>query len=92
MEVPKLTDNSEGQAALPGMMPAEPKQATLPGFPSPAISETRYRAFGKQVLQGAKHIADAVDENTAKCVADAMNAADEQEEWALMLARGFKAD
>lgn len=76
----------EVQKGLPGMIPPEPVQQTLPGMPVPVVPEkVRFAACGKQVMRNGVHYGDMVDENAAKCVAGALNAEAEQAEWAVIV-------
>lgn len=72
---------------LPGLVPPEPVQQELPHIPARTPGVERYRASGKQVLHDNEHYGDMVNENAAACVADAMNRADEQADWAYIIAQ-----
>jgi hypothetical protein len=72
---------------LPGIVQPEPVQDTLPGLTIPLCPVGRYTAYGKQVLCDGEQYADAVDENAASCIAHAMNGAEQQAEWAQLLAQ-----
>jgi hypothetical protein len=66
-------------------MPTEPVQQELPHIPARTPGVKRYTACGKQVVWDGKHFGDMVDENAASRAADAMNAADEQADWAYII-------
>jgi hypothetical protein len=79
--------NCASCAVIPGLLPVEPTQRSLPGLPPPMVITKRYRAYGKEVLQDDVHYGDMIDENAANRVADAMNGADEQAKWAQYIAQ-----
>jgi hypothetical protein len=71
MEIPNIE-----QQALPGF-------STLEEYPV----GKRYEAHGKQVKKCGEHYADAVSTEAAYNVANALNAADMQRDWAAMISR-----
>lgn len=75
------------QGLIPGLVPLEPVQQALPGFPAVVVRTGRFRAAGKQVLCDGEHYGDMRDEDAANCAAAALNGADEAADWALLLAR-----
>jgi hypothetical protein len=72
---------------IPGLVPVEPVQPSLPGFPAVVVRTGRYRAAGKQVLCDDAHYGDMRDDDAAKATAAALNGAEEMADWAVLLAR-----
>lgn len=61
----------------PSPAPHPPARGTAAApDPTPGAAAERFKACGKQVLEGSDHFADARDPATAAAVVEAMNALD----------------
>lgn len=64
-------------------------QTGLPGLEEVADAKAgeRYTCYGKQVKLCGEHYADAISTEAASNIADALNAAEMQQDWARLIAK-----